>query len=97
MTHFARYQGAVSLEGTLAGVGGSLIISLYSMTIGWVPSVLAHVNILLSAFIATNFESYLGASIQGSKKWLTNEVVNFINTLVGAVCSIGLAKCLALI
>jgi uncharacterized membrane protein len=29
-------------------------------------------------------ESWLGAGAQGRVPWLTNEVINFINTLIGA-------------
>jgi uncharacterized membrane protein len=44
---------------------------------------------LVAAFVACFFESYVGASLQSGKNiFLTNEVVNVINTLVGAVISI---------
>lgn len=40
----------------------------------------------LVAFLATNVESLLGATLQEKEgfKWMTNEVVNFILTLIGA-------------
>lgn len=40
----------------------------------------------VSAFLATNAESWIGATLQEKEgfEWMTNEVVNFINTLIGA-------------
>jgi uncharacterized membrane protein len=40
----------------------------------------------VAAFMATMVESWIGATLQGKKEisWMTNEVVNFINTLIGA-------------
>lgn len=34
--------------------------------------------VMVAAFIACNFESFLGATIQGKVGWMTNEVVNAI-------------------
>ena len=38
----------------------------------------------IAAFVATTCESWLGAGAQGRVSWLTNEVINFLNTLIGA-------------
>jgi len=83
-------EGAVSVEGTLAGVGGSLLIALYAAAVkltDWqsIPVVAA------AAFVGTTAESFIGASAQGRFKLLTNEVVNFINTLIGAAFAICLS------
>jgi uncharacterized protein (TIGR00297 family) len=84
-------EGAVSLEGTLAGVVGSILIAgagvgLRLMGLNAVPLV------LVAAFVATNVESLLGASLQNEQHpWATNEFINFLNTLIGSVVSIGLA------
>ena len=40
---------------------------------------------MAAAFVATNLESVIGATLQAKFDWLTNEVVNIINTLIGAV------------
>ena len=42
---------------------------------------------ILAAFIATNLESVIGATLQSQYKWLTNEVVNVLNTLISAIAS----------
>ncbi|MEO1185722.1 MAG: DUF92 domain-containing protein, partial [Cyanobacteria bacterium J06636_27] len=39
---------------------------------------------VLAAFIATNLESVIGATLQSRYSWLTNELVNVLNTLIGA-------------
>ena len=39
--------------------------------------------------VATTIVSLIGATMQGG--WMTNEVVNFINTLIGAAVGIALA------
>ncbi len=80
-------EGAISIEGTLAGILGNIIIAYYSLSIDLIPynSLLL---IIISSFVATTIESYLGAIIQGKKKWISNEFINFINTLTGCILSI---------
>lgn len=76
-------EGAVSLEGTLAGVAGSVAIAL----LGWVVGLITPLGIglcILAALIATTIESLIGATLQIKFHWLTNEVVNILNTLIGA-------------
>jgi uncharacterized protein (TIGR00297 family) len=82
-------EGAVSLEGTLAGVVGSLLLSLVAYGLGLITPIGIAIC-LLAAFIATNIESLIGATVQEKNAWLTNELVNFINTAIGAVVAIGL-------
>uniref|UniRef100_A0A7S2GNY6 TIGR00297 family protein n=1 Tax=Octactis speculum TaxID=3111310 RepID=A0A7S2GNY6_9STRA len=82
-------EGAVSLEGTLAGVVGSLIIAIYGAAVGLVSWQSITVT-MIAAFVATTAESLIGATAQGKFKILTNEVVNFINTLIGAFVGISL-------
>lgn len=81
-------EGAVSVEGTVAGVVGSImmIIAAYSLSLISTPS--QAIACIVAAFIATTVESFIGASWQ--QGWLTNELVNFINTTIGAVVGIGL-------
>jgi uncharacterized protein (TIGR00297 family) len=85
----AGTEGAVSLEGTLAGIVGSGVIAL----VGWAVGLVTPVGIgicLIAAFVATNIESFIGATLQDRFTWLTNEVVNIINTTVGALVALGL-------
>ncbi|MEB3279119.1 MAG: TIGR00297 family protein [Lyngbya sp.] len=83
-------EGAVSLEGTIAGVVASILIAL----VGWGAGLIGSTGLVwcvLAAFIATNLESVIGATLQAEVSWLTNEVVNFINTFIGAIVAMGLA------
>jgi uncharacterized membrane protein len=41
--------------------------------------------------VATLVESLIGATLQGRIAWLSNEVVNGLQTLVGALLAMGLA------
>ena len=83
-------EGAVSLEGTVAGMLASIAIAL----VGWGVNLINPLGIIwciLAAFIATNLESVIGATLQSKYTWLTNEVVNIINTLIGATAAIIMA------
>ncbi|MBW4635445.1 MAG: TIGR00297 family protein [Iphinoe sp. HA4291-MV1] len=80
-------EGAVSLEGTLAGA----IASLAQGLLGWGVGLIDLSGVLwcvVAAFIATNLESVIGATLQSRLNWLTNEVVNIFNTLIGASTAI---------
>ncbi len=83
-------EGAVSLEGTLAGVVASIAIAFLGYVVGLID-LLGLLWCVLAAFIATNLESVIGATLQSKYSWLTNEVVNIINTLIGAVAAILMA------
>lgn len=80
-------EGAVSLEGTLAGIVGSVAIAF----LGWGVALIDLTGVtfcVLAAFVATNLESVIGATLQGKFDWMTNEVVNFINTLIGGIVAV---------
>jgi uncharacterized protein (TIGR00297 family) len=83
-------EGAISLEGTLAGIVGGLLIALvaYGLHLIGVSGV---VICAIAAFVATNAESVIGATLQSKFDWLTNELVNVINTIIGAGVAIGIA------
>ncbi|MGD1937292.1 MAG: TIGR00297 family protein [Cyanophyceae cyanobacterium] len=91
----AGTEGAVSLEGTIAGVIGSLLIALGGWGVGLI-SLLGIAICAVAAFIGTTAESFIGATLQDKFNWMTNEVVNAINTLIGAIAAIGLGVILGL-
>lgn len=83
----AGTEGAVSLEGTLAGVLGSAALAalgaaagLFPWDWGWVP--------VVAAFAGTTAESLVGAR-WGKDGRLGNEAMNFLNTVVGALVGVG--------
>ncbi|MEG5139640.1 MULTISPECIES: DUF92 domain-containing protein [unclassified Microcoleus] len=84
-------EGAVSLEGTIAGIVGSILMALVSWAVGLID-LTGILVCVIAAFIATNIESVIGATVQSQFEWLTNEVVNFFNTLIGAIAAIVLAS-----
>ena len=83
-------EGAVSLEGTLAGVVGSLILAVAAWGTGLIP-IVGVLICAVAAFVATTIESLIGATIEDKLPGLTHDVVNIINTLIGAVVAIALA------
>jgi uncharacterized protein (TIGR00297 family) len=87
----AGTEGAVSVEGTLAGMVGSVVIAF----IGWAVGLIQWWGILvclMAAFVATNAESWIGATLQNRFAWLTNELVNIVNTSIGALVALGLGS-----
>ena len=83
-------EGAISLEGTLAGIVGGILISLVAYSLGMI-TFQGVIICTIAAFIATNVESVIGATLQSDIDWLSNELVNVINTIVGAVVAISIA------
>ena len=83
-------EGAVSLEGTLAGVLGSALLA----GVGWIVGLITPIDVLyclIAAFVATTIESLIGATIEEKVPWLTHDVVNVINTLIGAIAAVAIA------
>ena len=78
-------EGAVSAEGTAASVLGGLLLSLVGYAVGLIGTRAIAIS-TTAAFLATMAESLIGATLQERKgfEWMTNEVVNFFNTLIGA-------------
>lgn len=83
-------DGAVSVEGTVAGIVASAILAAFGF---WMmPQTFglgAFAAVVLGAFIGTTAESYIGATIEGVKN-IDNEVVNFANTVIGGAATAGL-------
>ncbi|MEB3336280.1 MAG: DUF92 domain-containing protein [Leptolyngbyaceae bacterium] len=66
--------------------------------VGWAVGLINPLGIgscVIAAFIATNIESLIGATLQAKFAWLTNEVVNIVNTLIGAGVAMGLGAAIA--
>jgi uncharacterized protein (TIGR00297 family) len=84
-------EGAVSLEGTIAGIIGSFVMAALGQYLGLINGTRQLISVIIASFVATTIESIIGASFQqGQYVWLTNELVNLINTLIGALVGVSL-------
>ena len=78
-------DGVISLEGTIAGILGSAVIaSTYCAIFGWN---IAFAVILIAGIVGNLFDSYMGALFE-RRGLLGNDVVNFLNTMVGALTAV---------
>ncbi|GAX77260.1 hypothetical protein CEUSTIGMA_g4706.t1 [Chlamydomonas eustigma] len=84
-------EGAVSLEGTLAGIVAAFLFAAVAIALGQV-TVGESLVVGFAAVAANTFESYLGASVQGRLSWLTNDLVNVLQITLAAIIAICLSK-----
>ena len=93
VTNFKRVpagtEGAVSLEGTLAGFAASTVPAAFAAAVSLITWPGAAV-VVAAAFVGTTLESYLGATLQRTNT-IDNEAVNFANTLAGGLAAMGLS------
>jgi uncharacterized protein (TIGR00297 family) len=83
-------EGAVSLEGTLAGALASVILATIAWGIGLIDPA-GIIWCIIAAFVATTIESLIGATLESRLTWLTNDLVNLINTVIGTIVAMVLA------
>ena len=88
-------EGAVSLEGTLASAIGSLVMTAVVVAVQLVPAGPVAWLVAAVGLLATLLESLLGALLQERTPWLTNELVNAIQTAVAAVLAMAAVVVLA--
>lgn len=81
-------EGAVSLEGTLAGVVASLLVGWLGHAAALYPAAGIAV-VAVAAFVATTLESLVGATLE-KRGLVDNDAVNFLNSLAGALVAAGL-------
>lgn len=91
----AGSEGAVSLEGTMAGwiaalaltaIGFALITRSSALAMTWAWAI----PCWIAAILATTAESWIGATVQEDIAWMTNEVVNGIQTTIAAILAIAI-------
>jgi len=81
-------EGAVSIEGSIAGLLGSFIMTLCMLKLSIISGLSASFIVFFSGYLATFLESYIGAVLQNKIEWMTNELVNSIQTSISAMIAI---------
>jgi uncharacterized protein (TIGR00297 family) len=82
----AGTAGAVSLEGTFAGIGGALVLAMYAMSVGLITLSAVPV-VVIAATIASFAEGALATRFE-KDGWLNNDVLNFLNSAIGAALAL---------
>ncbi|XP_030460932.1 protein VTE6, chloroplastic [Syzygium oleosum] len=82
-------EGAVSLEGTIAGIVVSVLLALASFLLGQIKAPEAVICVVASQ-IANLGESIIGAAFQEKEgfRWLNNDAVNIINISMGSILAV---------
>jgi len=78
----AGTSGAVSLEGTLAGIAAAFVLALYAMQMGLVTGIAVPV-VVIAATVASFAEGALATRFEHGG-WLNNDALNFLNSAIGA-------------
>jgi uncharacterized protein (TIGR00297 family) len=82
-------SGAVSVEGTAAGLMGAIALGALAVSLGLVPTG-ALFPIVAGATIGSFSESFLGATLE-APGILNNDLLNFLNTAIAAAAAVLLA------
>lgn len=80
-------EGAVSAEGTAAGVAAALVYAAIACLVGQVDA-LGGLICVVAATVANVAESYIGATTQNSLEWLSNDIVNVIQIFIAAAIAV---------
>lgn len=78
----AGTSGAVSLEGTCAGIGGAAALAGLAAVLHLIPEAAVWV-VVVAATLASFAEGWLADRFEGPG-WLNNDVLNFLNSAIGA-------------
>ncbi|MFB6127363.1 MAG: TIGR00297 family protein [Halolamina sp.] len=85
-------DGAVTWQGELAGVTGAAVLA--AVVVALFPvGVVGGAAVVVAGFVGMTVDSFLGATVEGDR--VSNEAVNFLATLSGAVAAVALAVPLA--
>lgn len=86
-------NGSISMEGTITGIAGSLLIAIaYSIPGGWDQN---FALIVIAGTLGNLVDSLLGAKFE-NKGWLSNNAVNLANTVSAALLAVIIKKLILL-
>ncbi len=88
----AGTEGAVSLEGTLGGFAGALVVAAVGVAgglFGWAAALV----VAVAGLVGCLAESLLG-TVAESRGWLDNNLLNAANTAIGALVAVALVRLL---
>ncbi len=91
----AGTEGAISLEGTAASLVGSGLMTLVMLALGLIHGWPMALLVGGVGLVATLAESVVGASLQQRWGWLSNELVNGLQTLLAALLAMALVPWLS--
>ncbi len=83
-------EGAISLEGTLGGLGGGLVVACVGALAGlysWTAALL----VALAGLLGSLAESVIG-TVAERRGWMGNDALNALNTAIGAACAVILVR-----
>ena len=86
-------SGAMSIEGTIAGVAGATLLGALAAAVGLIPSS-ALVVVVAGATVGSLAESLLGATLE-APGILNNDMLNFLNTAIAAGAAVLVAGLVA--
>ncbi len=86
----AGTDGAISIEGTVLGILSAAFVGAEAYFLRLI-SLQSIAIVVIAAFAGTTVESFLGATVE-RRKWVDNEVVNFVNISTGAGTAMLMAK-----
>ena len=78
-------EGAISLEGTAASAAGALLMALICAALGLIGAPGPLLVVALVGLAGTLIESVIGAALQRRLGWLSNELVNGLQTAIAAL------------
>ncbi len=81
-------DGAISVEGTLASFIGSLMMTIVMAKLSLISGNFIILLVVFSGLTASIIESYLGAILQNRISWITNEMINSLQTSIAAMLAI---------
>lgn len=90
-------EGAISLEGTAASLVGGALMAAICRALGLLADGRSWLLVSVVALLATLLESLIGASLQPRWPWLSNELVNAVQTLIAALLAMALALALRVV